>query len=775
MATYNPEQIEIARKNPNRFLEKQLADMIQQPGGLTLEELTDPNRKDKGLPVLDSFKAQKVKQMLGARRSKQSEVEDWQRATTENTYAGYMAFVQNHPDSPHREEAEKLARSLQAQSMILEYDKVMHGIGVTVAEMQAFVDAYPDTTQAQEVRAKIDRLRFKEMEGAWNACVTELDYQTFREKYPASNHCSEIEGIIQKMHFSKQQEDELAWARAQQSRDPQLINEYLQKYSLHKADASMLIQQLLDEADDRAWDAVKLSGTLIAVQDYLSKFATNGRIPRHNQEAQNMERQMKIDAEREPQIIEEINRVLANPYKDVPDYLELCKKYPAKKNNIKEWMLGDMKRTPGRYQRDEMYMLMFKDGKYLTEPLFTPQEIISSGVLSQERVDWISQKPMKRMDDPNEVTPKETCFETEKNNTDVFFFGVPGSGKTSVLAGLLSANSLGEGYSFKYLSAGCMHVGYNYAVNLVRAINNHVFPARTRISNLTDSMPSSPDGGGIGVQPQPPIGGTIGGGIGAPIGGGIGAPPIGGISENSSQQTPQQPTNPDEDLFIQIIDAKIHHRNTGSENKISIVEMPGERTLRFAAAKANDMKMLGDGTAKLFNNDNHKVFFFIIDPNDKKLNEVNINNSYVQVTQAQALTAVADFLVEMVKEGKLKNLDSVHVIMSKSDLIPLKDDYGNPMDMKSSIENIMHKSDYQNLVDSLYRLCDHRIGDVNKHCGHKPKLFTFTLGRILPGDMFDYDPEDSVKILKVIKANTISVGAPTVWDTICGIANKELF
>lgn len=775
MVTYSPEQIENARNNPNRFLEKQLADMIGM-GALNLEELTDSSRKDKGLPVLDNFKAQKVQNMLKARGAKVSESEDWKRATTENNYAAYIAFVDAHPNSPHRDEAEQLARTMKAQNMNSEYDKVMNGIGVSIAEMQAFVEAYPGTTQALEVQKKINGLLLQEIEAAWKSCISEADYQAFRTKYPTSNHCSEIEGIVQKMHFERQREDEEAWKRAQESGDVGLLNDYLQKYSIHKAEAAVLVQRLFDEADDRAWERVKLSGSKIEIQDYLSHFSSNGRVPRHQQEACDIEQQLRDEERREPLIIEEINRILANPYKDVPDYLELCKKYPSKKKEIKAWMLGDMKRTPGRYQRDEMYTLMFKDGKYLTEPLFTPQEIISSGVLSQERVDWISTKPIKKMDDPNEVTPKETCFDTEKNNTDVFFFGVPGSGKTSVLAGLLSASNLGEGYNFKYLSSGCMHVGYNYAVNLVRAINNHVFPARTRISNLTDSMPSSE---GIGVQPQTPIGGAIGGGIGGSIGtpvvGGIGTPPIGGVPESAPQTSPQQPTNSDEDLFIQIIDAKIQNRETGSENKISIVEMPGERTLRFAAAKANDMTMLGEGTAKLFNNDNHKVFFFIIDPNDKKLNEVKINNSYVQVTQAQALTAVADFLVEMVKKGNLKNLDSVHVIMSKSDLIPLKDDYGNSVDMKTSIDNIMHKSDYQNLVNSLYGLCDHKIGDVNKHCDHKPKLFTFTLGRILPGDMFDYDSEDSVKILKVIKANTISVGAPTVWDTICGIANRKLF
>ena len=90
MVTYSPEQIENARNNPNRFLEKQLADMIGM-GALNLEELTDSSRKDKGLPVLDNFKAQKVQNMLKARGAKVSESEDWKRATTENNYAAYLA------------------------------------------------------------------------------------------------------------------------------------------------------------------------------------------------------------------------------------------------------------------------------------------------------------------------------------------------------------------------------------------------------------------------------------------------------------------------------------------------------------------------------------------------------------------------------------------------------------------------------------------------------------------------------------------------------------
>lgn len=748
MAAYNSEQVEVARKNPNRFLEKQLADMIDM-GYFTLEELTDPSRVNNEMVVLDSYKAQKVESILKNRREKLREEEDWNRAVEEDSYASYTSYAQAHPNSPRKKDAEEKARLLLQEGLSLEYERIMNGLGVSLTDMRLFVKKYPNTVQAQKVQDKINGLEFEEAETAWKSCVTEGDYLAFRKNYPNSSHCSEIESIVRDIRYKKSREDEEAWISAKNSCDIKLIKEYLNNYSIHKSEAEKLLSNILDDDDDNTWKRISQSKNKEYIQDYLTHFSENGRIPRHKSVAEEELQMIVAEEKKEPLIREEINRVLSNPYKDVADYLELCKKYPSKKNYIKEWMLGDMKRTPGRYQRDEMYMLMFKDDVYLNEPLFTPQEIVDNGILSYERVEWIREKPEKSYDDPNDVTPKETCFDTEKNNTDVFFFGVPGSGKTSVLAGLLSAGKLGDGYSFKYLSSGCMHVGYNYAVNLTRAIGNHVFPARTRIRNFTDSLPVFNQDNFAKSSPN-------------------------GSEYFNGTETSNEPSGSEEDLFIQIIDAKIYNNNTGNENKISIVEMPGERTLRFAAAKVGDMTMLGDGTAKLFNNENHKIFFFVIDPNDKKLNQVEINNSYVQVSQAQALTAVADFLVEMVKEGKLKNLDSVHIIMSKSDLIPMKDDLGNGIDMKTGIDNIMHKTDYQHLVNSLYQLCDRRIGDVNKHCGHKPRLFTFTLGKILPGDFLNYDPEDSMKILNVIKANTISVGAPTVWDTICGIANRKL-
>lgn len=748
MALNNSEQIEDARKNPNKFLERQLADMIDM-GYFTLDELTDPLRKDKDLPVLDSYKAKKVESMLKNRREKFREEEDWKRAVEENSYTGYISFAQAHPDSPRKKEAEEKARLLLQEELSQEYERIMNGLGVSLADMRLFVKKYPNTVQAQNVQNKIDGLEFEEAETVWKSCVTEGDYLAFRNNYPNSSHCSEIECIVRDIRYKKSQEDEEAWIRAKNSCDIKSIKEYLNNYSIHKSEAESLINRLLDDDDDNMWNSISKSANKEYIQDYLKHFSENGRTPRHKSAAEEELKRIIDDEKIEPLIREEINRVLSDPHKDVADYLELCRKYPSKKKYIKEWMIGDMKRTPGRYQRDEMYMLIYKDNVYLNEPLFTPQEIVDNRVLDYARVKWIEKKPVKDQDTDG-LVPQETCFDTEKNNTDIFFFGVPGSGKTSVLAGLLSVVDLGEGYSFKYLAKG-MHVGYNYAQELTNAIRNHVFPARTGTVLLLDSSRGFNAGNMNNFS-------------------------ISNSNEaddlNGTGTSYEYGSNKDE--FIQIIDAMIYNMKTGSENKISIVEMPGECTLRFAAAKVGDMTMLGEGAAKLFNNDNHKMFFFVIDPKDEEARKVMINGSNVDVTQAQALTEISEFLIGMVQEGKLKNLDSVHIIMSKSDLIPMKDDYGNGIDMKTSIDNIMHGSDFQQLVNSLCKLCDPRIGSINKHCGHKPKLFTFTLGNILPGDFLNYDSEDSIKILKVIKANTISVGAPTVWDTICGIANRKL-
>ena len=102
----------------------------------------------------------------------------------------------------------------------------------------------------------------------------------------------------------------------------------------------------------------------------------------------------------------------------------------------------------------------------------------------------------------------------------------------------------------------------------------------------------------------------------------------------------------------------------------------------------------------------------------------------------------------------------------KSDML------SNPGSIDCITDEVINKG-YEGLVADLNDLCSQSKGNVNAQCGHRVHLFTFSLGKVYPGHMIRYNKEDSVKILKVIAANTYSVRSkPTKWESIVEWMNK---
>lgn len=225
------------------------------------------------------------------------------------------------------------------------------------------------------------------------------------------------------------------------------------------------------------------------------------------------------------------------------------------------------------------------------------------------------------------------------------------------------------------------------------------------------------------------------------------------------------------DKFIQIIDGVIQEnpgRDNQEDHKISIIEMPGERTLDFAAADIHDLdaakKLLGEGTLELFMNDNRKVFFIVIDPKPQKTYEVRLNGDIAYLTQAQALEAVLELIGLM--PDLLQKIDSMHIILTKSDLL------SNP-GSEEVIERDVLRKGYEGLVADIISLCSPARGNINAQCDHMPHLFTFSLGKIYPGHMIKYQKDDAEKILRVITANTYSTRRnPTKWSSFIDWMNK---
>ena len=393
------------------------------------------------------------------------------------------------------------------------------------------------------------------------------------------------------------------------------------------------------------------------------------------------------------------------------------RKFPSAKDRVKNWLRVDMKSNPSRYTR--------KDIIDLTTPshtgfvLFSSDDLDVDGILPREFYQYILSHPSTDLDrnSAEASLPRETCFGSQANTTDVFFFGVPGSGKTTVLSSLISMTSKFENIRFNLNVRGA-HVGFNYAMILKSYIDKNVFPTSTMeqfgTQNVTDDE-------------------TI------------------------------------DKSFIQIVDADILEDTAKGvlTHKVSLIDMPGERTLKFAGAKGEITDLdaaLGTGTSELFTNSNHKIIFFVLDSQENASYNVKYNNQIIPVSADMALNSVVSLLMSIPEVAS--KIVSVHAIMTKSDLV-------KPQVNEVTINNALRK--YESFTSSLIQLCDPSKNAINSHCGHVPYVFPFTLGQIFPGNMVRPKPFEAGKILKVITENTYSIRKDNKWDSFTELMNKTLF
>lgn len=577
----------------------------------------------------------------------------------------------------------------------------------------------------------------------------------FSVTYPFTRFAKELEDLksavetqeqerkIQEQERKRNQEAENAWhmllvqlaSNKSITEKRNAIDIYESKYSLHSEEIPAKRQELTDQEDDSEWQRV----LMILAQDISSeqKLATlNNYRLRYSKHANEVPDKVR-EVEKERNIMPEIKGVLGNSASTVNDFMSLIAKYPTKKEFIREYMLSDMKVNPSRYTREDMYYLMNGkyDGEITYSPLFSVGDLQNANVATYEILNHINTHPTDKDDRDqleNSLSPEEN-FKSAVNNTDVYFFGVPGSGKSTVLAGLFK---LGKSGNIRLqLPKHGEHVGYNYASILQNYLERGVFPQATKIrfAIRQDVGPIDNES----TNPSRDLNNTD------------------GISSEDQDDENLIGTEVEvSDRFIQIIDGVLQEnpdKEDQEDHKISIIEMPGERTLNFAASTVRNPeemdKLLGKGTRALFMNENRKLFFFVIDPKPQKSYEVKLNGTVCPMTQAQALEAVVEFISEV--PGLLEKIDSMHIILSKSDLL------SNPNSIDVIKSDVIERG-YEGLISDIKGLCNPSRSNINVQCGHTPHLFTFSLGKVYPGHMIKYEKDDAEKILRVIAANTYS-------------------
>lgn len=357
-----------------------------------------------------------------------------------------------------------------------------------------------------------------------------LNWETSR---PEGNHVDEawnevsrIKSLLLEEQSQKEDED---WNNVDTLSEPSLI-EHLYKYpnTVHK-----------NEIDDSVWGLVDKEN-IQEIQNYTTIFPSG----LHANEARDI-----LNA-----IVEWNNVKNTNDIFVINNYLRTNPMSPFRQQasiliaGLKQGEINAMKNNPNNY---EVPRLM----KLLNDGIATERELIMANVMTENILETLRTTSIEADLPDIRKAIADSHAECKDGFTDVFFFGVPSTGKTCVLMGMSRSNSLHIN-----LASG----GGDYA---------------SALQQYTD----------VGVT------------------------------------VPRTPGT-----FVTTLEATISSRNEpGTVHKVNLVEMSGEE---FAFGIANNpnhvftFEDMGSGATQLLKNNNHKVFFLIIDPT---ANVVRINREIV--------------------------------------------------------------------------------------------------------------------------------------------------
>lgn len=275
------------------------------------------------------------------------------------------------------------------------------------------------------------------------------------------------------------------WHTAKESHDSMVMNGYIQKCktgfysSNHLEEAKEILDKWANGTIVEEWNNIlPLKDTdskkVALLNEFIQKYAMNPTetaqkyIVKANELMEVLSdaeaaRKDWIDAKQENSILGYVNFLTQHPYCEYREEAEILIQ------NMKGSLLSDMKRYPFKYNRELMY-------DYISTNALTMEDLVDISNTLTDRayshikkyprlIDEQRQLPVSRLENPH----------SEEENTDVYFFGVSGSGKTCVLAGLMSLTGQ-LGFRFDPKGPGG---GGNYAMELRNYARTSMLPPAT--------------------------------------------------------------------------------------------------------------------------------------------------------------------------------------------------------------------------------------------------------------------------------------------------------
>lgn len=501
---------------------------------------------------------------------------------------------------------------------------------------------------------------------------------------PAGNHVELAKQKLPEIESQIKLEAERAEQEEWDAVDPFSTTDlwgYLSKYpnTIHKS-----------EIDDSLWGLVNQE-SVQDIQNYITMLPQGIHV---------REAQLILNA-----IVEWNNVKLTNDIFCVNDYIRNNPNTPFKNQaqvqlmGLKQQEIGMMRTNPNSYEVNRLLRLI-NDG------IFSDHELINAKVMTETVLETL------RNHDINADLPdirqaiENSRAECKDGYTDVFFFGVPSTGKTCVLMGMSRSNSLHIN-----LASG----GGDYAAALQQYTDVGVTVPRTPgtfVTTLEATISSVSDQGGAVHK-------------------------INLVEMSGEEFAFDIANNPDRIFtFEQMGSGATQLLKNDNRKVFFLIIDPTANVVRI-----NREIVVQDG----FDEDTGEPI-------------THTDLQYCVVNQRTLIQKMVDLFTDPGNAEIMKKVDSIHIIMTKSDTL------GNPVEREEKALNIFQQKFSGDILKPLIDLCEEY--NINSRTNFHPNLYTFSLGTFYVGGLYEYEQTDSDRLVVAIKNSTQSVKKKSWWDRL---------
>lgn len=235
--------------------------------------------------------------------------------------------------------------------------------------------------------------------------------------------------------------------------------------------------------------------------------------------------------------------------------------------------------------------------------------------------------------------------------------------------------------------------------------------------------------------------------------------------------------------FVTVINGKVNETDKKGNiisHPINLIEMSGEEfALRITDAKGVTLVDMGTGITNLLKNNNHKVFFIVVDPTrltvkvgtrvETKDATGNVTGYEIKnkcVSQLDILNKFVSLFELPENQEIMKKVTAIHFVVTKADML------GETIQEQQVRAKELLLDIYEGPVQHLKDYC-RWTKCINHSTNYSPCVYTFSLGKFYLGDVFDYNATYSVNLI-----NAISSMLPTPykyrswWEKLKYFLNK---